>query len=80
MAPIIVGTDRLVDPDTSLAFRAIRNTRDELEETDFNRSSICIQKLNNALEDFFESQKQSPLDIDQDGYTLLYVSELNRSF
>ena len=76
---MIVGTDRLVDPNISPAFLAVRNTREELKEDDFNRSSICIPILKNALEDLFESQKASPLDMDHDGTTLLYVSKLNRS-
>lgn len=80
IAPIIVGTDRLVDPNISLAFLAVRNTREELKEAGFNRSSICIPRLKNALEDLFENQKASPLDMDRDGSTLLYISKSIASF
>ena len=75
MAPMIVGTDRLVDPNISPAFLAVRNTREELKETGFIDSSICIPKLKTALEDLFESQTASPFDMDHDRSTLLYVSK-----
>ena len=77
---MIFATDRLVDPNISPAFLAIRNTREELKEAGFNRSSICIPRLKNTLEVLFENQKASPLDMDRDGSTLLYVSKLIASF
>ena len=80
MAPMIVGTDRLVDPDISPAFLAVRNAREELKDAGFDRSSICIPRLQNALEDSFENKKASPLDMDHDGNTLLYVSKSITSF
>ena len=80
MAPMVVGTDRLVDPDISPAFLAVRDAREELKNAGFDRSSICIPRLQNALEDSFENQKASPLDMDHDGNTLLYVSKSIASF
>ena len=74
MSPII-STSRLVDSNTSPAFIAVQNAREELNETGFHRSNICIPNLKLALEDLFDNGEASPLDIDRDGSTLLYVSK-----
>ena len=79
MSPII-STCRLVDSNTSPAFIAVRNAREELETTGFHRSNICIPNLKSALEDLFDNGKASPLDIDCDGSTLLYVSKYSASY
>jgi hypothetical protein len=72
ISPIVIGTSRLVNPETSLAFRALSDTIDELYNTRLHH--ICIPRLQNILQDLFDQQKASALDVDRNGRTLLSVS------
>ena len=72
ISPIVVGTSRLVDPKTSPAFRAIANTIEELWEG--GQHHISIPRLQNTLQDLFDNDEASSLDIDNDGNTVLNVS------
>jgi hypothetical protein len=72
ISPIVVGTSRLVDPKTSPAFRAIANTIEELWEG--GQHHISIPRLQNTLQDLFDNDEASALDIDNDGNTVLNVS------
>ena len=76
ISPMVVGTSRLINSDESPAFLAVQNTRKELKTHGFHRSGICIPRLKNALTELFEQQKASPVDIDRNGNTLLYVSKI----
>ncbi|RYN38248.1 hypothetical protein AA0119_g458 [Alternaria tenuissima] len=69
ISPIVVGTSRLVDPKTSPAFRAIANTIEELWEG--GQHHISIPRLQNTLQDLFDNDEASALDIDNDGNTVL---------
>lgn len=72
ISPIVIGTSRLVDPEASPAFRAIRDAEKEVRTT--MQHQICIPRLQNTLQELFDQQKASALDIDCNGHTLLNVS------
>jgi hypothetical protein len=72
ISPIVVGTSRLVDPKTSPVFRAITETIEELWEN--GQHHISIPRLQNTLQDLFDNNEASVLDIDDDGNTVLNVS------
>jgi hypothetical protein len=71
ISPIVVGTSRLVDSETSLAFRAIASTLDDLWE--HGQHHISIPRLQNTLQNLFNDREASVLDTDNNGDTILNV-------
>ena len=73
-SPIVVGTRRIIDPQKSASFTAIRNCRELLLADSFANSSASIKALHNTLKNFFQDGQASPLDEDERGNTALLVS------
>ena len=74
ISPCVIGTKRIVDRNRSPAFQAVENTQSRLWESNFRASKSCIPDLKSALTILFSDRKASPLDEDDYGNTLLFVS------
>lgn len=79
-SPLIFGTSRLVDRDTSPGFRLVDRYRKKFKETEVVEVRGSMKIPNHLLESFGRSLKDllddgscSVLDQDRDGRTLLYV-------
>ncbi len=72
--PLVIGTDRLVDPGQSPAFQAVRKARGELTDSRFLDSPACLEVLRKTLQHHFQNQRASAMDQDCAGRTLLSVS------
>jgi hypothetical protein len=70
--PIIIGTNRLIDPATSPAFRAIKIADDKLPIVGKSKRAIMME-LERTLRDLFAQGQASVLDTDRNGRTLLTV-------
>lgn len=73
IAPFIIGTSRVVDPNTSPGFQTVRRYEGLLESFHFENSTKFAESLERALRDVLSAGQTSPLDEDRDGNTLLYV-------
>lgn len=71
IAPIVLGTSRVVDRRASPAFKLLKN----LERDLYNTAHIpgLVNTLENSLRDLFGGGLSSPADEDQHGNTILYV-------
>jgi hypothetical protein len=76
MSPVVLGTSRLVDGDSSPAFRAIRDCREELKRLTWKarQHHVRITELQCTLQRLFEDGKASVIDTDSNGRTVLNVS------
>lgn len=73
IAPVVIGTSRVVDPNISPGFQTVRKYGDLLESSDFENSTKFVESLNRSLRDVLSAGQSSPLDEDRHGNTLLYV-------
>lgn len=73
IAPLIIGTSRIVDPSTSPGFQTVRAYLDHLNSHRFRSSTMFVESLDKSLRDVISTGQSSPLDEDRDGNTLLYV-------
>lgn len=73
IAPVVIGTSRIVDPNTSPGFQTIRAYKDHLESHRFENSTKFVESLEKSLRDVLSAGQSSALDEDRDGNTLLYV-------
>jgi len=81
ISPILIGTSRLVDSQTSSAFRAIEDTGKELRfRQDTGLRHTIVPRLEVTLQRLFDNGEASALDTDTDGRTLLSVSNCNDVF
>jgi len=71
ISPIVIGTSRLVDANTSPAFRAIEKAKEELYRS--GQHHLLIPQLQATLKQFFDDREASVLDTDSNGNTLLNV-------
>ncbi len=74
ISPIMIGTKRIVDRNRSPAFQAVENIESRLWASNFRASTSCIPDLESVLTLLFSDRKASPLDEDDSGNTLLFVS------
>jgi hypothetical protein len=77
ISPVVIGTSRLVDRDSSPAFRAIRDCREELISLIWKNARqhhVLIPELQRTLQRLFENGESSVIDTDSNGRTLLNVS------
>ena len=74
ISPFVIGTKRIVDRNRSPAFQAVENARSKLWASNYSASKSCIPDLESALTILFSDRKASPLDEDDNGKTLLFVS------
>ena len=74
ISPLIIGTKKIVDRNRSPAFRAVENAKSKLWASEFRNCTSCITDLESALTLLFSDQRASPLDEDENGITLLFVS------
>lgn len=77
ISPIIVGANRIVNPKTSPAFLALKQTQSLLYSTWFEESQMRIKDLEVVLRTLFEASKASALDEDESGNTPLYVGDVS---
>ena len=82
ITPIVIGTSRLVDSQTSPAFCAIEDIRKEIMELRqagryFGQQHMPTQ-LHYTLRRLFDNAEASVLDVDSDGRTVLNVSIYSR--
>lgn len=73
IAPIVIGTSRIVDPNISPGFQTVRAYANFLETRHFETSTTFVESLERSLRDVLSTGQTSPLDEDRDGNTLLYV-------
>lgn len=73
VAPLIVGTSRIIDPNTSPGFQTVRRYEGLLESKHFENSIQFFESLEKSLRDVLSAGQSSPLDEDRDGNTILYV-------
>ena len=73
ISPCVIGTKRIVDRNRSPAFQAVKNAKSKLWN-DSRANKSCIKDLEAALTFLFSDRKASPLDEDDNGNTLLFVS------
>lgn len=73
IAPVVIGTSRIVDPNSSPGFQTVRAYKDLLESCHFETSAKFVESLDRSLRDVLSTGQSSPLDEDRDGNTLLYV-------
>lgn len=73
IAPVVIGTSRVVDPNISPGFQTVRAHSNLLESPRFENSTKFVESLDRSLRDVFGTGQSSPLDEDRDGNTLLYV-------
>lgn len=73
IAPVVIGTSRIVDPNTSPGFQTVRQYEDLLESLHFENSTEFVESLERSLRDVISAGQSSPLDEDRYGNTLLYV-------
>ncbi len=74
ISPIMIGTKRIVDRNRSPAFQAVENIESRLWASNFRASTSCIPDLESVLTLLFSDRKASPLDEDDSGNNLLFVS------
>jgi hypothetical protein len=77
ISPVVIGTSRLVDRDSSLAFRAITECLNELVSLSWKNARqhhVLIPELQCTLQRLFEDGKASVIDTDSNGHTVLNVS------
>jgi hypothetical protein len=72
ICPIVVGTNRLVDRQNSPAFRALQTAQGKWGRE--MAHLISIETFHSTLEELFDQQEASALDVDRGGRSLLYVS------
>ena len=77
ISPLMIGTRRIVDRNRSPAFQAVENAKNKLWASEFRACTSCITDLESALTLLFSDHKASPLDEDENGITLLFVSLLS---
>lgn len=73
IAPVVVGTSRIVDPDISPGFQTVRAHRDLYGSGHFENSANFVNSLDRSLRRVLSAGQSSSLDEDRDGNTLLYV-------
>lgn len=73
IAPVVIGTSRIVDPNISPGFQTVRAHKDLLESRHFENSTKFVESLDQSLRDVLSAGQSSALDEDRDGNTLLYV-------
>lgn len=73
IAPVVIGTSRIVDRSVSPGFQTVRAHMDLLESPHFENSTKFVESLERSLRDVLTTGQSSPLDEDRDGNTLLYV-------
>jgi len=74
ISPMVVGTSRLVDSKTSPAFRAIKDTIQQVDRLHWHTSgSGLIPQLQSSLQQLLENGEASIFDADSNGRTILNV-------
>ena len=73
IAPAVIGTSRIIDPNISPGFQAMRKYEDLLESRHFENSTKFVESLDRSLRDVLSTGQSFPLDEDRHGNTLLYV-------
>ena len=76
ISPIVIGTRRLVDRAHSPLFRATLDTKEKLTVSGFENAKGIIADFYTTINNILEHQKESALDEDGDGNTLLSVNVL----
>lgn len=73
IAPVVIGSSRIVDPNISPGFQTVRQYEDLLESRHFENSTKFVKSLESSLRDVLSTGQSCPLDEDRYGNTLLYV-------
>ena len=74
ISPFMMGTKRLVDRNRSPAFQAVENVWHRILTSRLRIYTSCVADLESTLTVLFSDRKASPLDEDDNGNTLLFVS------
>ncbi|KAG6365656.1 hypothetical protein INS49_007267 [Diaporthe citri] len=72
IAPVVIGTSRIVDPNTSPGFQTVRAYEELQGLHHFQNITKFMESLEKSLRGVLSAGQGSPLDEDRDGNTLLY--------